>query len=154
MSELDVRIVQTEPMRVASALGFGADPEDRAAQKMLGFMESRGLRFEDVRWFGFNNPSPSPGSPNYGYEVWVTVDPGVEGEGDVTIKEIPARRYAVTRCEGLDTIGRDWQQLVLWFEESPYQRPPHWVECLEHLLTPPTLPYDQYVFDLYLPIAE
>jgi effector-binding domain-containing protein len=154
MSESDVRIVKMEPMRVASALGFGASPEELASQKMLAFMEARGLRFEDVRWFGFNNPSPSPGSPNYGYEVWITVGPGVEGEGDVSIKEIPARHYAVTHCAGLETIGRDWRQLVLWFEASPYQRPPHWVECLEHLLTPPTLPEDQYTFDLYLPIAE
>jgi effector-binding domain-containing protein len=154
MSEMNVRIVQMEPMRVASALGFGADPEDRAARKMLAFMESRGQRFEDVRWFGFNNPDPSPGSPNYGYEVWITVGPEVKGEGEVTVKEIPARRYAVTRCEGLETIGRDWQRLVLWFEESPYHRPPHWAECLEHLLTPPTLPEEQYTFDLYLPIAD
>lgn len=154
MSELQVRIVSMDPMRVARAIGFGASPEELAGAKMLAFMASRGLRFEDVRWFGFNNPSPSPGSPNYGYEVWVTVGPDVQAEGDVTIKEIPARRYAVARCEGLSHIGEVWRRLVLWFEASPYRRPAHWHQCLENLLTPPAVSYEEYVFDLYLPIAE
>jgi hypothetical protein len=47
-----------------------------------------------------------------------------------------------------------WRDLVLWFEDSPYKKPPHWHECLEELLTPPDVPFDEYVFDLYLPIAE
>jgi effector-binding domain-containing protein len=154
MSELEVRIVQMEPMRVASALGFGESPEPLAWEKILAFGESKGLDIEAARFFGFNNPNPSPGSPNYGYEQWMTVGPDVEGEGDVTIKEIPARRYAVARCEGIDTIGEDWRKLALWFEESPYKKPPHWHECLEELLTPPDAPYEEYVFDLYLPLAE
>ena len=154
MSELEVRIVDREPMRVASVLGFGESPEPLASDKMLAFMESKGLSFEDVQWFGFNNPNPSPGSPNYGYEVWITVGPEIEGEGEVTIKEIPARRYAVTGFTGLENIGRVWRELVLWFEDSPYRKPPHWHECLEHLLVHPGTPYDDYAFDLYLPIAE
>jgi len=154
MTKLDVRIVQMEPMRVASVLGFGPGPEELAGSKMLAFMESRGLRFEDVRWFGFNNPNPSPGSPNYGYEVWITVGPEVEGDREVTIKEVPVRRYAVTHCDGLETIGKDWQQLVLWFEESAHGCPPHWAECLEHLLVPPSSSYEEYQFDLYLPLAD
>ena len=154
MTELDVRIVDMEPMRVACAHGFGSSPEMQATEKMLSFLESKGLAFEDIRWFGFNNPSPSPGSPNYGYEQWMTVSPEVEGEGDVTIKEIPARRYAVARCEGLDVIGERWQHLALWFEDSPYKKPPHWDQCLEELLTSPHVPYEEYVFDLYLPILE
>jgi effector-binding domain-containing protein len=159
MSELEVRIVQLEPMRVASAHGFGTGPEEEAAAKILAFMAARGLEFEQVRWFGFNNPDPSPGSPNYGYEVWVTVGPEVAGEGEVTIKEVPERLYAVTRFEGLEKIGRVWQELVSWFEDSPYSKSPHRshcleAHCLENLLTHPRTPYDQYVFDLYLPIAE
>ena len=154
MSELTVKIVRLEPMRVASGHGFGTVPELQAGDKMLAFMASRGLEFEQVRWFGFNNPNPSPGSPNYGYEVWVTVGPEVEGEGESRIKEVPARLYAVTRFTGLANIGRVWQELVAWFEDSPYKKPPHWPQCLEHLLTHPRTPYDQFMFDLYLPIAE
>jgi DNA gyrase inhibitor GyrI len=154
MSELEVRIVRLEPMRVASAHGFGAGPEEQASEKMLAFLAARGLAFEQIRWFGFNNPDPSPGSPNYGYEVWAAVGPEIQGEGEVTIKEVPARLYAVTRFKGLERIGRVWQDLVAWFEDSSYKKPPHWHQCLENLLTHPHTPYDQYEFDLYLPIAE
>ncbi len=153
MSEFQVRIVSMDPMRVASVIGFGASPEELASKKMIAFLEASGLKREAVRWFGFNNPCPSPGSPNYGYEIWVPVGPEVQGEGEVTIKEIPARRYAVARCEGLSRIGEVWQQLVLWFEASPYQRPAHFHQCLENLLSPPGVSYDEYVFDLCLPIA-
>ena len=154
MSELDVQIVQMEPMHVASAHGFGESPEELAWNKILAFAEAKGIDREVARFFGFNNPNPSPGSPNYGYEQWMTVDPDVTGEEEVTIKEIPARLYAVARCEGLSNIGEVWKQLVLWFEDSPYKKPPHWHECLENLLTRPDVPFDEYVFDLYLPIAK
>lgn len=154
MSELNVRIVEMGPMRVASAHGFGASPEVLAWKKILDYAEAKGLNFEDTRFFGFNDPNPSPGSPNYGYEQWMVVGEDVEGEGEVVIKEIPARRYAVLRCESLDVIGQRWQQLVTWFEDSPYRKPAHYHQCLEELLTAPDAPYEEYVFDLYLPIVD
>ena len=154
MSEVEVRIVEMPPMRVASAHGFGQSPEDQAWEKIRAFAEAKGLDTAKTRFFGFNNPSPSPGSPNYGYEQWMTVGPEVEAEGDVVIKEIPARRYAVTRFQGLENIGRVWQELVLWFEDSPHRKPPHWQECLEELHGGPTGPTEEWVFDLYLPIAD
>ena len=143
-----------EPMRVASAHGFGTNPEEQAWDKILAFGKAKGIEPKDARFFGFNNPNPSPGSPNYGYEQWMTVGPDVKAEGEITIKEIPARQYAVARCEGLSTIGKVWRQLVLWFEDSPYKKPPHWSECLEELHTLPGVPPEDFVFDLYLPIAE
>jgi DNA gyrase inhibitor GyrI len=152
MSELKVRIVRLEPLRVACAHGFGESPEDEATQKMQAFAASKGLDLGKVRWFGFNNPNPSPGSPNYGYDVWITVDPDVEGEGDVKIIEFAGGLYAVTRFKGLSNIGEVWRQLVLWREDSPYKKGHH--QWLENLLTPPDVPLEEFVFDLYLPIAE
>jgi effector-binding domain-containing protein len=154
MSELDVQIVRMEPMRVACAHGFGESPEAEAWDKILAFAKSKGLDPERARFFGFNNPNPSPGSPEYGYDQWMTVGPEVEGEGDIVIKEIPSRLYAMARCEGLQNIGEVWKRLVLWFEDSHYKKPAHWCECLEELLTPPDVPFEEYVFNLYLPIAE
>jgi effector-binding domain-containing protein len=154
MSELEVRIVEMPPMRVASAHGFGESPEPLAWEKILAFAQAKGIDVGQARFFGFNNPNPSPGSPNYGYEQWMTVGPEVEAEDDIVIKEIPARSYAVTRFKGLENITRVWQELVLWFEDSPYKRPAHWwSECLEELLTPPDVPPEEYEFNLYLPIA-
>jgi DNA gyrase inhibitor GyrI len=154
MSEFEVRLVRLEPMRVASAHGFGESPEVQAWDKILAFARSKGLEPGQVRFFGFNNPNPSPGSPNYGYDQWMTVGPDVEPEGDIQILDIPGGLYAVTRCEGLSHIGEVWKSLVLWFEDSPYKKSAHWCQCLEELLTPPDVPYEDYVFDLYLPIAE
>ena len=154
MSELEVRIVQMEPMRVASAHGFGTNPEEQAWDKILAFTKAQGIDTEQARFFGFNNPNPSPGSPNYGYEQWITVGDNVGASGEITIKEIPSRKYAVTRCEGLSTITETWRRLVLWFEDSEYKQPAHWCECLEELLTQPGLPEEDFVFDLYLPVAD
>jgi DNA gyrase inhibitor GyrI len=152
MDTLDVRIVELPPMRVACAHGYGSMPEEVAARKMRSFMASSGLAFEDVRWFGFNNPDPSPGSPNYGYDVWITVGPEVDPADEITIHDFSGGLYAVTRMDNLDHIGDVWKQLVYWREDSPYQYGRH--QWLEHLLVPPDTPYPEYVFDLYLPIVE
>jgi DNA gyrase inhibitor GyrI len=123
MNEFDVRIVKLEPMRVASALGFG-----------------------------FNNPDPSPGNPNYGYELWLTVTPDVVPAGDIKIKDVLGGLYAVSRFQDLANIGRMWQRLVAWREESNYKAAHH--QWLEELLTPAERPPEEYVFDIYLPIRE
>ena len=74
MSEKEVRIVNLEAMHIASALGFGKEPEGIAWNKILAFVAENNLKDnKDIRYFGFNNPNPSAGSANYGYEQWVTV---------------------------------------------------------------------------------
>lgn len=155
MSNLDVRIVNLESMRVAAALGFGKEPEGIAFSKMNAFLKSKGLLDgygAKYQSYGFNNPNPSPGSPNYGYEIWVTVPEDVEGEGDVSIKHLTGGLYAVTRFENLENIGRIWQELVAWREGSPYKEACH--QWLEHLLNPLEADYRKYMFDLYLPIKR
>ena len=154
MSDLEVRIVQLEPMRVAYALGFGSSPEEIAWNKILAFGKSKGLLddLDKIRFFGFNNPDPSPGSPNYGYEQWMTVGEEFEAEGDVKIKDFLGGLYAVTRFKGLSNIGRVWKELVVWQEDSKYKHGQH--QWSEELLVPPGTPHEELVFDLYLPIIE
>ena len=154
MSQSEVRIVHLEPMRVAGAHGFGESPEGEAWDKLLAWANPKGLLDdrEAVRFFGFNNPNPSPGSPNYGYDQWMTVGPEVEGEGDVKILDFPGGLYAVTRCEGLSNIGEVWKRLVTWREDSPYKKAHH--QWLEEYLSPLGVQPEEFVFDLYLPIAE
>ena len=120
MSELDVRIIDLETMRVASAHGFGKQQEDIAREKLITWAEPKGL-LEDHqahRIFGFNNPNPSPGSPNYGYEFQIVVGPEIEAEDEIKIKEVAAGKYAVLRCQGIPNIGKRWQQLASWRENS------------------------------------
>ncbi len=152
MSEIQVRVVKLEPQRVASALGFGPNPEDLSWKKLFDWARAKGLlnNWQMHRYFGFNNPNPSPGSPNYGYEEWMTVGPEVEAEGEIQVKEFSGGLYAVLRCDEIPN-PRIWGQLVQWRERSPYKAAHHqWLEECFNPLDPP----DKLHFDLYLPIAK
>ena len=158
MSEIEVRIVRLEPFRAASFYGFGEYPELVAYEKLMAWAGPRGL-FEDReshRIFGFNNPSPSPGSPNYGYEFWITVDPdfGVDDSLDIDIKQFRGGLYAVTNCVGIENIGKMWEALSLWVENSKFGCGHH--QWLEENLSQPTaeITEDILELDLYLPISD
>ncbi len=156
MGEQEVRIVRLEPLRVAAALGYGESPENQAWDTILAWARSKGLLedLERVRFFGFNNPDPSPGTPNYGYEQWITVGPEVEAEGEVEIKTFPGGLYAVLRCKGIPNMEK-WKRLVNWQKSSSYKPAHHqWLE--EQITSPldPSIGLEDLVFDLYLPIAE
>ncbi len=155
MSELEVRIVRLEPMRVAAVRGFGASPEHLAWEKMAAWARPKGL-LKDVerhRIFGFNNPDPSPGSPNYGYEFWIMVGDEVQPEGEVEIKHFDGGLYAVTRSQGVENITPTWKRLVAWLEDSPHKRACH--QWLEEHLGPVDTPIEEseLILDLYAPIA-
>lgn len=157
MDALEVRIVELAPMRVASFLGFGESPEVEAWEKLFAWAKPRGLLddSEQHRLFGFNNPDPSAGSPNYGYETWIVLDPGAEPESAERVLSFDGGLYAVTRCEvpkgRFEVIGATWKKLVTWREDSKYKGGTHqWLE--ENLWT--DLPDTEFVLDLYLPIAE
>ncbi|MBN1537630.1 MAG: GyrI-like domain-containing protein [Anaerolineales bacterium] len=162
---IDVQFVKLPALKVASALGFGEQPETEAWRKIFAWMEANNL-LGDIkarRFFGFNNPNPSPGSPNYGYEQWVTVPQGMQAEGDVKIVDFPGGYYATIECKLLD-IGEKWGELVNWQAGSKYRMAPN--QCLEECLTPEILidaPEDQpfsienvgkMQMRLYLPIVE
>jgi AraC family transcriptional regulator len=157
MGELDVRIVELPPLRVASAHAYSASPENDASIKLATWARPKGLLDdpETHRIFGFNNPDPSPGSPNYGYEFCIVVDAETEPEGDIKIKSLPGGLYAVARCKvdgDAETIGATWKKLVAWREESPYQGASHqWLE--EHIGVFEESS-DTFVLDLYMPIAK
>jgi DNA gyrase inhibitor GyrI len=151
-------------MRVASLWAFGESPEDQVWEKLEAWAGPKGLldHPEEHPIFGFNNPNPSAGSPNYGYELWIVVGPDVEPEGDVRILDFGGGLYAVARCEvvegDLENIGRTWKRLVAWREDSRYACATHqWLE--KSVLIPQwpgtsMSPGVDFVLDLYLPIAE
>lgn len=154
MSELEVRIVKLEPMRVASAHAYSGTPEDDAFKKLVAWARPKGLTDdrETHRIFGFNNPDPSPGSPHYGYEFWIVVGPDVEPEGEIKIKEFRGGLYAVTRCQGVENTHQTWKKLVTWLEDSRYKGGRH--QWLEEPLSEVGTPHDELVLDLYAPIVE
>jgi len=158
MSDLDVRIVKLEPMRVASFHGFGESPEDEAWNKLVAWAKPKGLLHDPQhhRIYGFNNPNPSPGSPNYGYEFWMVVGPEMQAEGDMEVKDFAGGLYAVTFCDvqgkPYDTIPATWKKLVQWHEKSKYKGASH--QWLEEHLDIEGAPEDAFNLNLYMPIAE
>ena len=156
MGELDVRIVRLNAMRVASVHAFGESPEPKAMEKLIAWAGPKGLLDDPAnrRIFGFDNPTPSTGSPNYGYEFWIVVGPDVETDSGAEVKTFDGGLYAVTRCKGVKTISESWQKLAAWCESSRYALACH--QCLEEHIAPDTLPSDpdELVLDLYCPIAE
>jgi DNA gyrase inhibitor GyrI len=156
MNETDIRIVRLEPFKVASTYGFGPQPEDIAWEKMFKWLKSVDLwqKMGEQQLYGFNNPNPSPGSPNYGYEQWVVINKEYEPSKDVEFKSFTGGLYAVTRCYGIPEIGDKWQQLFRWRQNSSYQSASH--QWLEKLTNPSQDPLDMHkmVMDLYIPISE
>ena len=158
MDELNVRIVELRPMRVASVLGYGTEPEIEAWDKLTAWAKPKGYLDDPNphRIFGFDTPIASPGSPNRGYEFWIEVGPGQGPEGEFEIKEFGGGLYAVTRCEvkgnPYEIIPPAWKALVEWFENSPYQQGSH--QCLEEHVHVKGMKEGQFVLDLYLPITK
>ncbi len=167
MENLNVRIVRLEPQRVASFHGFGSQPEEQALEKLKAWAGPRGYLDNPVehRIFGFNNPDPMPGSPNYGYEFRITVDSefeqgGVtEGKpgGEMHLQDFPGGLYAVLRlvdpfAAPYEIIPGGWKQLVMWAEDSRYQLGSH--QYLEEHLFTEVMPSGGWSMDLYLPVKE
>jgi DNA gyrase inhibitor GyrI len=157
MNGIKVEIVKLEPLRVASFYGFGPNPEEIAWGKLeewakpLGYLDDR----DNHPIYGFNNPNPSDGSPNYGYEFWIEI--GTEGKpsGDMQIKDFQGGLYAVTRCpvpkDDFEVIGATWHQLATWLEDSSYNFGEHqWLE--KHLTA--DAPELVFILDLMIPIAS
>jgi DNA gyrase inhibitor GyrI len=159
MVKLDVRIVTLPPMRAVCINGFGKSPELQAWDKLAVWAKERNMNMWDKshRLFGYDNPEPSPGSPNYGYDVWMTVDESVQAEGEARIIDFPGGLYAVTRIDAGpqgEGIFERWQELAAWVEHSKY-RPEYCRRiCLEESLPVKARIEGGFTLDLFEPITE
>jgi DNA gyrase inhibitor GyrI len=156
MLDLDVELVDLEPMHVVSARGYGPEPEYEAWDTILEFANERQIDPWDTthRFFGFNNPDPSPERAAYGYEQWMTVDEDVSAAMGLVIKDAPGGRYARVRIHGLDTIGDAWQYLVDWCDNQSLAIDTSREPCLEEVLNPIDLPEKDWDVILYLAVSE
>ncbi len=156
MDELEVRISTLEPMRVVSFHAFGPSPELDVAAKLVSWAKPKGYLDdrEKYRIFGFNNPNPSVGSPNYGYEFWIQITPETEVEENVGVKEFEGGMYAITRSYGIENITSTWMKLAEWVENnSKYSYGTQ--QMLEEHIGP--FPFDvseDFTLDLYCSIKE
>jgi AraC family transcriptional regulator len=158
MENQDIRIISLPHMRVVSFYAFSSSPETQSKEKAVAWTKAHrcGQEAPDTRIFGFNNPSPSVGSPNYGYEFWLSVSPEVQLDDDTTVKEFSGGMYGVLRCDvsgnPRDIIPASWNELVKWRESSHYKLGNH--QCLEEHLTGIDSNDQKFILDLYLPITE
>lgn len=152
MTTLDVGIVTLEPMRVASVRAISEMPERDAWDKMRAWAELKGLLkdLEKHPVFGFNNPNPSLDRKEYGYEFWVRVDPDIESESEIEVKNLAGGLYAVTTCK-LQDVFETWKKLWEWVQSSKHKwRCTHELEKHKD----PLASEKDLVLDLYLPIEE
>ena len=159
MSDLKVRIVNLPSMRVVCINGFGPSPEGQAYDKVRDWLKASSM-WEDGkprRFFGYNNPDPSPGSPNYGYDVWVTVDENVRQPEGGQIIDFPGGLYAVAHVEAGpkgEGIFETWKALAAWVENSEYKADYCRRQCLEESPRPFEGNPAGFPLDLYEPIIK
>jgi DNA-binding transcriptional ArsR family regulator/DNA gyrase inhibitor GyrI len=163
MKEFNVKVVTLEPMRVASSQVISESPEKDAWEKMRTWAEPIGLLqdLDEHPVYGFNNPNPSPGQTEYGYEFWIKVGPDITAGKEIEIKEVDGGLYAVTTCnlkQELESeffkkngVLESWHKIVEWVESSEYTMGGH--QCLEKAHNPDTS-VDEMILDLYCPIVK
>ncbi len=158
MEEQEIRIASLPAMRVASIYAYSQTPEHDAWQRLIAWAKSHACwqAAPATRIFGFDNPSPSEGSPNRGYEFWISIGADIQADQEIKIKEFTGGKYAVLRCNvtnnPFEIIPAGWGKLIKWCEESPYTFGNH--QCVEEHLTRNETNDDYFVLDLYLPITE
>lgn len=141
---------------MAITKAFGAAPEKESWQRLRDWAAPRGLLEDSDRHpvFGFNNPPPSSDRKEYGYEFWIRVDPAMEPEEEIAVKDFEGGLYAVTTCTNLSKVGEIWMDLwkTVQSGEFPYEWRPGTHELEKHRT--PLAPPEQLVLDLYLPIQQ
>lgn len=155
--EITVEVVKLPEMVAATTIGFGEGPEGIAWDRMMKWVHERGLWQDGFahRQFGADTSSPSAASPNYGYQVWYTLQEEVQTPAEIEICRMPAGLYAVVRLDVTspwDDIPGGWKKLMAWVETSPYRmdrRP-----CYEESFFAEEPDYTHFRLDLYLPISE
>ena len=165
IEDLFVQVVELEPMRVASVRAFSASPEVDAWKKLRAWAHPQGLLddYNKHPVFGFNNPNPSPGQKEYGYEFWIRMGSLFKGEGDIEAKDYEGGLFAVTTCNPWEEMQSDfgkkhgflesWKKLVDWVILSEKYEMDESRQCLEKAHDQ-DVPFKELVLDLYQPIKE
>ena len=120
---LQVHFETLPPMRIVSFHVISKTPENDASKKMQKWMKENNIFFDSDSHptFGFDNPKPTRGKEEYGYEFWLKVDDDFEPKDDVKVKDIPSFQYVVTTSWRLTDVGRDWKHLDRWIKEHNYE---------------------------------
>lgn len=152
--ENTVKIVQLNPAKIAYYRAISKTPESDAWNVMKQWVKKHQLHLSPfIRYFGFDNPSPSIEKDEYGYEVWVMTDKDIKEDNIIKIKKFEGGLYAVTTNTYLPEIGETWKKLIKWVEKSKYSIRSNDMCLEEHIVIDlEDLGTENIQIDLYLPI--
>ncbi len=153
MKDIPVRMITLEPMTLICFNGYGTEPENLALTQLKQWAAEND---QHGRIFGYNNPDPAEGSPNYGYDACMVVDAGTQPVEGARIRHLDEGLYAVLNCPvkqpWVDIPGA-WQSLVQWADAHDYSLGTHqWFE--EHLPDEKSDSGVIFSLDLYMPIKK
>ena len=127
----NVRIVTLPAMTIATYRAESATPEDDCSKIFNKFVLENNLhKRSGYRNFGFNNPSPSAGSPAYGYEMWVTIPEDFDVPQPLKKKQFGGGLYA-SISTNMNEIGERWYLLYEWCKHSEKYAVDSALPCLE-----------------------
>lgn len=153
MKDLPVRIVKLEPMSLICFNGYGAEPETQALSLLYDWAKQHD---QHGRIFGYNNPDPAEGSPNYGYDACMVVPADTATVEGSRIRHLDEGLYAVLNCpvrEPWVDIPGSWKALVQWADSNDYSLGSHqWLE--EHLPADKNESDVLFTLNLYMPIKK
>jgi hypothetical protein len=147
---MTINVKEVPAAKAARFHAFSSSPEEEAYKAMETWAAPKGYLVKDsaATIYGYNNPNPSAGSPNYGYEFIVVAD---DLSGAQEVIDFPGGRYAVADSGvsvGVDDpakLGDAWKQIVQEVERQGHVLGKHqWLEL--H-----TFPAIQIT--LYVPLA-
>ncbi|MCK5045797.1 MAG: effector binding domain-containing protein [Candidatus Heimdallarchaeota archaeon] len=153
--ELEVQFIRLQPMRVVSFQAISESPENEAWAKLREWAEPKGY-FDDLDKnpiYGFNNPNPSPGKKEYGYEFWLVVNPDFKSD-EVEVKDVPESFNVVTRCNVEDPV-RDiteaWKKILEWIKKHKIKFAGR---CGIEKVIVPSHSGEGFILDIYIPVVE
>ncbi|MCE7746100.1 MAG: ArsR family transcriptional regulator [Candidatus Heimdallarchaeota archaeon] len=153
--ELEVQFIRLLPMRVVSFQAVSETPENDAWKKLREWAEPKEY-FDDLDKnpiYGFNNPDPSPGKKEYGYEFWLVVDQDFTSD-EVTVKDVPESFNVVTRCNVEDPardIGEAWKKILQWIKKHKIKMAGR---CGIEKVIVPSHSGEGFILDIYIPVEE
>jgi AraC family transcriptional regulator len=150
----NLRIERLGPLNVAWVRAVSRSPEEDAWRTLSAWARPAGFLDDPEKHpvFGFNNPSPTPGVQEYGYEFWIVVERDEVPPDGIGLKEFEGGLYAVTSCALGPAMPQHWMALVRSVQSSRFRwrRSTHELERLRNPAAPP----GEVVVDLYLPVEE
>ncbi|MHA2100713.1 MAG: AraC family transcriptional regulator [Candidatus Kariarchaeaceae archaeon] len=160
MKNFECKIVELDPMKVVSIRVISKTPEDDAWKKMKSWAEPLGLLndLEKHPVYGFNNPNPTPGKEEYGYEFWIKIEPDMKIDENIETKQFEGGLFAVAPSKLIEDIDSDgilktWKNLITWVNDNEEYEIVKNVPCLEKARNP-DVGMDELILDLYEPIRK